>query len=116
VIETHLEAMFLTERPLYGFEQVFVAVDGLATLTTYQVMMVSFLGVMVYSMIGQLALKHASVPFQQIERAVYGGLVYLGHPGLNVTYNLFRGEIRIGLVDSVYYQPALRCEFESLFL
>jgi hypothetical protein len=83
MVEIYVETVLFFEFTLQLFKQVFITIDSFAATAAYQVMMMSFLGVVVNGLIVQFALIDTARIFKEFESAVDGGFVYSRHSFLD---------------------------------
>jgi hypothetical protein len=78
VSEVNLKAVFLSKQPLQWCKQVFIAIYSLAALVAYQVMMVTFLGMVIDELFAELTFIHATGLFQYLKVRYMVDLFTLG--------------------------------------
>lgn len=116
MLEFDTEAVFFAERLLHGFENITAAINGFAAPAAYQVMVMSFLLVVIDALFAQLAFIDTAGFFQQVQGTVDGGLIDPGHPGLDVPDNFLSGKVAFGIMDDIHDEPPLGGQFKPFLL
>jgi len=78
--------------------------------------MMPFFRVVIDEIITDTASINAAGFYQEFQRAVNGGLIDAGHPGLYMSYDFLSGKMPVGLVDYIHNQHTLRGQLEPFFL
>jgi hypothetical protein len=100
VPEADTETVFLIERSLDRVKKVFIAINGLAAYVALDVVMMSFLCVVIDKSAIRLALKHAAQLMKKIQSPVDGRFVNFGHSGLDSTDDVFPSQVSTRLMDN----------------
>jgi hypothetical protein len=114
--EPNLESASLRHGTLDRLEQVVIQVDTSTAHATHNVMVVSAFGVVVYEVVSEPGPIHATQFLQQLQRAVYRGLVHTLHTGLDIVDYLFRLKVSIRVVDDIKNHPTLWRQSKTVLL
>lgn len=97
-------------------ENVLSAINGFAAFMADQMMVMTFLGMVINEMIILLAFDYAAGFFQNIQSAVDSRFVDSLHLLLDLSDNILGGQVFRGIMDNVNYQPPLGRQFVAFFL
>jgi hypothetical protein len=114
VVKMSAKAVIVLEEPFYLTKEVIRAFLGPSTTGAHQMMVVSFLGMVVNEAAPGVALDDTSCLFQYVKRPVDGRLVDPGHPLLDVVDNLLGGKVCMTVMDDIDYEPSLRRQLQAL--
>jgi hypothetical protein len=115
MLEVRGKPIVLHERPSHVIEEVLRAFERFAASAADQVMVMSFVGVVVDEVIAGFALDDATQALESVQRAVDRGLVDSGHLALHVPDDVLRREMGAGIVEDVSNQSSLWSEPEAFF-
>jgi hypothetical protein len=107
MLEFRLESISLPQYFFQWSKDVFLAFHGLAALLANQVMVMPFLGMVIYKLAVSFAFINASGFFQQVQRTVYSRFIYTGHLFLYARDNFLRRYVGFGVVDNIDDQSPL---------
>ena len=116
MLQVGYKAVFRFKFIFYISEDIFFAINTAPALTADKVMVVPFFGVVIYVVTVKLALQYAAGLLQQIQRAIHSGFIHARGPCVNELDNIFSGQVRGVIMDTLKYYPALRREPHTFLL
>ena len=114
VFQFALKTVLSTQRSFNAGEQVILAVYRRSAIPADDMVVMTFFCMVKYHLAVHLTLEHTIQRFQQFQRAVDGGLVDAGHPGLHDINNFLGCKMITCLMDDIQDQLALRRQLESM--
>lgn len=106
MLEVNPKTIFFLQRSFHRTENVLIALYGIAAFTAYQMVVMSFLGVMIDDTVIGFALEYTLMLFQEIQRAINSRFVDMRVFSMNMVNNFLSREMIALVVDIVQNHPA----------